>query len=170
MGGDDSPHAGDDSSEHSVLFSQVKWFEQGLCNKKCTTSSVSGGGHLLQNLRVNQGDRGTGVCLEWCIAADFSFAACPQEFSLSAKSSVKLKPLAKPARSVKTTPASESVPPPTAVRTIKKYPNRRLYDTQTSSYVTLAELKKLVMASSPLQVLDAKTGEDLTVKFNINFN
>ncbi|WP_293750614.1 polyhydroxyalkanoate synthesis repressor PhaR [Limnohabitans sp. Rim8] len=47
-------------------------------------------------------------------------------------------------------------------RTIKKYPNRRLYDTQTSSYVTLSELKKLVMASVPLWVVDAKTGEDLT--------
>ena len=49
-----------------------------------------------------------------------------------------------------------------AVRTIKKYPNRRLYDTETSAYVTLAEIKKLVMAASPLVVLDAKTGEDLT--------
>jgi polyhydroxyalkanoate synthesis repressor PhaR len=49
-----------------------------------------------------------------------------------------------------------------AVRTIKKYPNRRLYDTQTSTYVTLAEIKKLVMEVSPLRVLDAKTGEDLT--------
>ena len=48
------------------------------------------------------------------------------------------------------------------VRTIKKYPNRRLYDTQTSSYVTLAEIKKLVMAASPMVVVDAKTGEDLT--------
>ena len=49
-----------------------------------------------------------------------------------------------------------------ALRTIKKYPNRRLYDTQTSTYVTLAEIKKMVMASAPLVVLDAKTGEDLT--------
>ena len=48
------------------------------------------------------------------------------------------------------------------VRTIKKYPNRRLYDTQTSTYVTLAEIKKMVMAASPVVVLDAKTGEDLT--------
>ncbi len=47
-------------------------------------------------------------------------------------------------------------------RTIKKYPNRRLYDTQTSTYVTLAEIKKLVMAASPVVVLDAKSGEDLT--------
>ena len=56
--------------------------------------------------------------------------------------------------------ASASVPNP--VRTIKKYPNRRLYDTQTSTYVTLAEIKKLVMAAAPMVVLDAKTGEDLT--------
>ncbi len=48
------------------------------------------------------------------------------------------------------------------VRTIKKYPNRRLYDTQSSSYVTLAEIKKMVMTALPVQVLDAKTGEDLT--------
>jgi len=49
-----------------------------------------------------------------------------------------------------------------AVRTIKKYPNRRLYDTQSSSYVTLAEIKKLVMSASPMVVVDAKTGQDLT--------
>ena len=48
------------------------------------------------------------------------------------------------------------------VRTIKKYPNRRLYDTDTSSYITLAEIKQLVMESEPLQVVDAKTGDDLT--------
>ena len=49
-----------------------------------------------------------------------------------------------------------------SVRAIKKYPNRRLYDTQTSSYVTLAELKKLVMQGTSMVVRDAKTGEDLT--------
>jgi polyhydroxyalkanoate synthesis repressor PhaR len=48
------------------------------------------------------------------------------------------------------------------VRTIKKYPNRRLYDTDTSSYITLAEIKQLVMESELLQVVDAKTGDDLT--------
>jgi polyhydroxyalkanoate synthesis repressor PhaR len=47
-------------------------------------------------------------------------------------------------------------------RIIKKYPNRRLYDTDTSSYITLSEVKLLVMASEPLLVLDVKTGEDLT--------
>ena len=64
----------------------------------------------------------------------------------------------------KSTPSapSASASVPNAVRTIKKYPNRRLYDTQSSTYVTLAEIKKLVMAASPLVVVDAKTGEDLT--------
>jgi polyhydroxyalkanoate synthesis repressor PhaR len=47
-------------------------------------------------------------------------------------------------------------------RIIKKYPNRRLYDTNTSSYITLAEIRQLVMASTPFVVRDAKTGEDLT--------
>jgi polyhydroxyalkanoate synthesis repressor PhaR len=48
------------------------------------------------------------------------------------------------------------------VRIIKKYPNRRLYDTAASSYITLAEVKRLVMAGEPFVVRDAKTGEDLT--------
>jgi polyhydroxyalkanoate synthesis repressor PhaR len=47
-------------------------------------------------------------------------------------------------------------------RVIKKYPNRRLYDTDTSSYITLAEIKQLVMDNEPCAVVDAKTGEDLT--------
>ena len=47
-------------------------------------------------------------------------------------------------------------------RVIKKYPNRRLYDTSSSSYVALADIKQLVMRNEPLVVLDAKTGEDLT--------
>jgi polyhydroxyalkanoate synthesis repressor PhaR len=47
-------------------------------------------------------------------------------------------------------------------RIIKKYPNRRLYDTDTSSYITLTEVKRLVMENEAFQVLDVKTGEDLT--------
>jgi len=47
-------------------------------------------------------------------------------------------------------------------RVIKKYPNRRLYDTSSSSYVALADIKQLVMRNAPLVVRDAKTGEDLT--------
>src|SRR5690606_15030436 len=47
-------------------------------------------------------------------------------------------------------------------RLIKKYPNRRLYDTQTSSYITLSDVKQLVRDKEPFTVNDAKTGEDLT--------
>lgn len=47
-------------------------------------------------------------------------------------------------------------------RIIKKYPNRRLYDTDTSTYITLTEIKQLVMDNEPFVVRDAKTGEDLT--------
>jgi polyhydroxyalkanoate synthesis repressor PhaR len=47
-------------------------------------------------------------------------------------------------------------------RIIKKYPNRRLYDTDTSSYITLTEVKRLVMENEVFLVLDVKTGEDLT--------
>ena len=49
-----------------------------------------------------------------------------------------------------------------AQRVIKKYPNRRLYDTDTSTYITLAEIKRLVMDAEPFVVRDAKSGEDLT--------
>ena len=48
------------------------------------------------------------------------------------------------------------------VRVIKKYPNRRLYDTDTSTYITLAEVKQLVMARHSVVVRDAKSGEDIT--------
>jgi polyhydroxyalkanoate synthesis repressor PhaR len=47
-------------------------------------------------------------------------------------------------------------------RIIKKYPNRRLYDTETSAYITLAEVKELVLGYKEFQVQDAKTGDDLT--------
>ncbi len=49
-----------------------------------------------------------------------------------------------------------------AVRLIKKYPNRRLYDTRTSTYITLADVKELVLQHENFQVVDAKSGEDLT--------
>ena len=47
-------------------------------------------------------------------------------------------------------------------RVIKKYPNRRLYDTDTSSYITLTEIKQLVMDNETFAVRDAKSGDDLT--------
>jgi polyhydroxyalkanoate synthesis repressor PhaR len=47
-------------------------------------------------------------------------------------------------------------------RLIKKYPNRRLYDTHTSSHLTLGDIRQLVIDEIPFQVVDAKSGEDLT--------
>jgi polyhydroxyalkanoate synthesis repressor PhaR len=55
-----------------------------------------------------------------------------------------------------------AAPNETAGRIIKKYPNRRLYDTSSSSYVALTDIKDLVMQHLPFVVVDAKTGEDLT--------
>ncbi|HZQ74253.1 MAG TPA: polyhydroxyalkanoate synthesis repressor PhaR [Burkholderiales bacterium] len=52
--------------------------------------------------------------------------------------------------------------PENPVRLIKKYPNRRLYDTKTSSYITLADVKQMVHKQEDFQVIDAKSGEDLT--------
>jgi polyhydroxyalkanoate synthesis repressor PhaR len=61
----------------------------------------------------------------------------------------------------KTKTAAESAPA-SVVRIIKKYPNRRLYDTDTSTYITLAEVKTLVMNGDAFVVRDAKSNEDLT--------
>jgi len=48
------------------------------------------------------------------------------------------------------------------LRVLKKYPNRRLYDTQLSSYITLADVKAMVLSGEHFEVRDAKTGDDLT--------
>jgi polyhydroxyalkanoate synthesis repressor PhaR len=50
----------------------------------------------------------------------------------------------------------------TEPRIIKKYPNRRLYDTAISSYITIEDVKKLVKQRETFFIQDAKTGEDLT--------
>ncbi|MFN0182542.1 MAG: polyhydroxyalkanoate synthesis repressor PhaR [Aquabacterium sp.] len=47
-------------------------------------------------------------------------------------------------------------------RVLKKYPNRRLYDTRSSSYITLADVKQMVLTAESFEVRDAKTGEDIT--------
>jgi polyhydroxyalkanoate synthesis repressor PhaR len=47
-------------------------------------------------------------------------------------------------------------------RVLKKYPNRRLYDTRTSGYITLADVKQMVMRGEPFEVRDARSGDDLT--------
>lgn len=48
------------------------------------------------------------------------------------------------------------------IRIIKKYPNRRLYDTEESKYITLDDVKQLVLAGVDFLVKDVKTDEDLT--------
>jgi len=60
------------------------------------------------------------------------------------------------------TSTPEPRPADSAVRLIKKYPNRRLYDTHTSAYVTLSDIKRLVLDDEVFAVVDAKSGEDLT--------
>jgi polyhydroxyalkanoate synthesis repressor PhaR len=47
-------------------------------------------------------------------------------------------------------------------RLIKKYPNRRLYDTQASTYITLLDVKRMVLEKESFKVVDAKNGDDLT--------
>lgn len=61
-----------------------------------------------------------------------------------------------------TTTENSTNPSASKQRVIKKYPNRRLYDTDTSSYITLAEVRQLVIEREPVVVRDAKSGEDLT--------
>ena len=78
----------------------------------------------------------------------------------SVSSSHSDEPFAKP---VSDSESGNAEPDKTeATRIIKKYPNRRLYDTETSAYITLAEVRRLVMASTQFVVRDAKTNEDLT--------
>jgi polyhydroxyalkanoate synthesis repressor PhaR len=50
----------------------------------------------------------------------------------------------------------------TNTRIIKKYPNRRLYDTELSKYITLENVKQLVTDNIDFCVKDVKTDEDLT--------
>ncbi|HET8819700.1 MAG TPA: polyhydroxyalkanoate synthesis repressor PhaR [Xanthomonadaceae bacterium] len=50
----------------------------------------------------------------------------------------------------------------TASRVIKKYPNRRLYDTEISSYITIEDVRQLIIDGESFEVRDARTGEDLT--------
>ncbi len=47
-------------------------------------------------------------------------------------------------------------------RTIKKYPNRRLYDTEESRYITLADIRRLVLEKVDFVVIDKKSGQDIT--------
>lgn len=49
-----------------------------------------------------------------------------------------------------------------SLRIIKKYPNRRLYDTEISSYITIEDVRQLIVDGEDFEVRDAKSGEDLT--------
>ncbi|MFD1068586.1 polyhydroxyalkanoate synthesis repressor PhaR [Luteimonas composti] len=49
-----------------------------------------------------------------------------------------------------------------STRIIKKYPNRRLYDTEISSYITIEDVRQLIVDGEEFEVRDAKSGEDLT--------
>ena len=48
------------------------------------------------------------------------------------------------------------------VRTIKKYPNRRIYDTQDSKYITVSDVRDMVVAGTNFKIIDAKTKKDIT--------
>jgi len=58
--------------------------------------------------------------------------------------------------------APAAAPARAGLRILKKYPNRRLYDTEGSSYITLTDVKAMVLKGTDFEVRDAKTGEDLT--------
>jgi polyhydroxyalkanoate synthesis repressor PhaR len=58
--------------------------------------------------------------------------------------------------------ASEADGAAPGLRILKKYPNRRLYDTQTSTYITLADVKQMVLSGQEFEVRDAKSGDELT--------
>jgi polyhydroxyalkanoate synthesis repressor PhaR len=75
----------------------------------------------------------------------------PQKSAAKSDANSDAKPDAKPE-------AASNLPD----RVIKKYPHRRLYDTHTSTYITLAEIKQLVMQHEVFAVVDAKTSENLT--------
>jgi len=62
----------------------------------------------------------------------------------------------------RTAAAEPAEAPVSGPRVLKKYPNRRLYDTRSSSYITLADVKAMVLELEDFEVRDAKTGEDLT--------
>ncbi|MBF0256128.1 MAG: polyhydroxyalkanoate synthesis repressor PhaR [Gammaproteobacteria bacterium] len=49
-----------------------------------------------------------------------------------------------------------------AERLIKKYPNRRLYDTDQSKYITLSDLKELIIQGEKISVIDSTSSEDIT--------
>ena len=57
---------------------------------------------------------------------------------------------------------TQSVCSMASIRVIKKYPNRRLYDTEISSYITIEDVRQLIIDNEEFEVRDARSGEDLT--------
>jgi len=52
--------------------------------------------------------------------------------------------------------------PKIAVRTIKKYPNRRLYDTQESRYITISDIRDLIVENVQFKVIDSQSEKDIS--------
>jgi polyhydroxyalkanoate synthesis repressor PhaR len=48
------------------------------------------------------------------------------------------------------------------LRTLKKYPNRRIYDTESSQFITLGDVRQMILARQPLRVIHSKSGADIT--------
>ena len=67
-----------------------------------------------------------------------------------------------PSRRQASLASSEADEPMGELRIIKKYPNRRLYDTAVSSYITLEDVRELVLSHTIFSVRDAKSDEDIT--------
>ena len=67
-------------------------------------------------------------------------------------------------QTIMTRPSGADGPGPgmTEPRTIKQYPNRRLYDTEESRYITLADIRRLVLEKTDFVVIDKKSGKDIT--------
>ena len=87
----------------------------------------------------------------------------PKSKITSAETGVSSPPRVRAAGDVPATKSARAASGKTdGVRVIKKYPNRRLYDTETSTYITLAEIRQLVMKTATFVVRDAKSNEDLT--------
>ena len=98
-------------------------------------------------------------CNQWLPASHFVIEGTNTVSRTKASASAsKAESVAGQPEAEKTDSAAKAGP----VRVIKKYPNRRLYDTDTSTYITLSDVRELVMAGALFVVRDAKTGEDLT--------
>ena len=80
----------------------------------------------------------------------------------AAKTAAKTAAKATPGSATKTAGKASKAQADSRLRILKKYPNRRLYDTRTSSYITLADVKKMVLDGEGFEVRDAKTGDEIT--------